>query len=340
MLPLRFVPYHQLDGIPNAVVDGSAGAGTLLTLSHWPGSPTPAELLADLSAEIAFKALAEPHRFDPIDAVSNNHFDQDGVCGVYALIDPHAALERQAKVIDVAAAGDFGVVTHREAARIAMALAAYDSERSPIAAELAGLAYPEVCGLLYQHTLPLMTDLLDHPERWQHLWAEEDAHLQEGLDAIAAGVVTIEEHPAVDLAVVTVPDDWGERVAHRFTQSRLAALHPMAINSSTACLRVLVRQGRRYHLELRYETWVMLVSRRPLPRPDLRTLVAHLDERERGGARWEADAPGSLTPQLRLTSSAATADEIESSIAPEEFTALLIEFLATAPAAWDPFATR
>ena len=60
MLPLRFVPYHRLDGMPNVIVDGSATAGTVLTLSHWPGSPTPVEARDDLSAQIALHALGHP----------------------------------------------------------------------------------------------------------------------------------------------------------------------------------------------------------------------------------------------------------------------------------------
>ena len=82
MLPLRFVPEPLTTGIPNVVVDGSPNGDTVLTLSHWPGMPTPPELRDDLSAQIAFHALAEPQRFDGVDAVTNNHFDQDGLTSV------------------------------------------------------------------------------------------------------------------------------------------------------------------------------------------------------------------------------------------------------------------
>ncbi|MBK9970649.1 MAG: hypothetical protein IPP16_07900 [Acidimicrobiaceae bacterium] len=79
MSTLRFVPEHAIAGIPNVVVDGSPNADTVLTLSHWPGSPTPPELRDDLSAQIAFRALSEPERFAGVEAVTNNHFDQDGI---------------------------------------------------------------------------------------------------------------------------------------------------------------------------------------------------------------------------------------------------------------------
>ena len=57
---MRYVPYGQLAGQPHVVLDGSATAGTALVLSHWPGSPTPRELAADLSTEIAFRYVERP----------------------------------------------------------------------------------------------------------------------------------------------------------------------------------------------------------------------------------------------------------------------------------------
>jgi hypothetical protein len=61
---MRFVPFHQLDGQPHVVVDGGPTDGTRLTLSHWPASPTPVDLLDDLSAQIAFRALERPGLLD------------------------------------------------------------------------------------------------------------------------------------------------------------------------------------------------------------------------------------------------------------------------------------
>lgn len=49
--------------MPNIVVDGSPNAGTVLTLTHWPGIAQPARLGADLSAEMAFRYLGAPAIF-------------------------------------------------------------------------------------------------------------------------------------------------------------------------------------------------------------------------------------------------------------------------------------
>jgi hypothetical protein len=335
VLPLHFVAYDDLGDTPNVVVDGAAAASTRLTLSHWPGSPTPPEVRDDLSAQIAFHALEHPHWFDGIDVVSNNHFDQDGLASAYALIDPPAARARRDLVIDVARAGDFGTFTDRDAARVAMALAAYEYvEHSPLGSTRLKGSYTNTTALLYRELLPRFTEMLDHPDRDRALWEREDEHLGESLDAIERGVVRIEEHAALDLAVVTVPEQWSARPTHRFTQEWSEAVHPMAVNNSTGRLRILLVQGRRSRLELRYETWVMFVSRPVLRRPDLRPLAVELSAAEPQGARWEADPPGALTPQLRLAGGA------ESALPPEQVRTRIERFLATAVDAWDPFAPR
>jgi hypothetical protein len=190
-----------------------------------------------------------------------------------------------------------------------------------------------VCARLYVEALPLLPEMLDHPQHFRALWQDEDAHLGASLDAIARGVVRIEDRPDVDLAIVTVPETWAPHDASRFTQRRSAPLHPVAVNSSTDRLRVLVVHGADYQLELRYESWVMLTSRAPLPRPDLRDLAPRLSERESGDARWTASAPGALTPRLEVVGG-------HSDLAPDVVVDEITRFLAGAPAAWDPFAPR
>ena len=69
---LHYVPYDQLEGRANVAVDGSPAAGTVLSLSHWPGIGSPAEFAADLSAEMAFLYLGVFDRHDGATAVSNN----------------------------------------------------------------------------------------------------------------------------------------------------------------------------------------------------------------------------------------------------------------------------
>lgn len=326
--PLKFVRFDALDGIANVIVDGSAGPSTRLVLSHWPGSATPDDLADDLSAQIALRALDRPELFEGIEAVSNNHFDQDGLMSIYALVDPDGAPARRELVIDVARAGDFGWFESRDAARISMTIAAFgEADRSPL--DPATFSDADPTGALYEECLARLPDLLDDVARHRALWETEDAHLDESMRAIAEGTVTIDEHPDADLAIVRVPEAWARRTVHRFTTEWSRAVHPMAINSATRRFRVLVVQGRLAQLECRYETWVRFRSRPFTPRPDLRLLAADLNARE-GSARWHADPPGALAPIL------GSAADDESTLDPDVLVATITDWLRTAAPAWDP----
>src|ERR1700679_1499618 len=130
---MKFVPYHKLDGISNIIVDGPATGGTILTLSHWPKTPTPPALKADLSAGIVFNYLDQPDHHVETDAVSNNHFDEDGLVGLWTMLNPEKALERRAAILDVAGAGDFGTYKDRDSARISFVISAWTQpDSSPL----------------------------------------------------------------------------------------------------------------------------------------------------------------------------------------------------------------
>ncbi len=327
--PLEYVPYGDLAGRANVIVDGSAAEGTVLCLSHWPGTPTPPELQADLSAEMAFRYLRSFDRHGGARLVSNNHFDQDGLVSVFALTDPGAALAHEALLIDVAAAGDFGTYRHRDAARASMAIAAFaDPARSPLAAALDDTVDPT--GLLYTELLPLLVELATAPDHFAELWADEDATLTASERCVAERV-DIDEVPALDLAVVTVPEDAPDTGGHRFGSDWSAGLHPMALHNATERLALLVVRGRRYELVYRYETWVQLRSRPLRQRVDLGPLATRLTELEGAGAVWRADPPGNLTAALTLPAG------VESSLEPTRFRSLVEHHLGTAPPAWDPF---
>src|ERR1019366_1612838 len=102
----HFVPYDQLNSSPNIIVDGAATTGPVLTLSHWPKSGTPAALRRDTSAEIVFAYLDSPDLYAQADAVSNNHFDEDGLVGIFALTNLSTAEKYRDLLTDAANAGD------------------------------------------------------------------------------------------------------------------------------------------------------------------------------------------------------------------------------------------
>lgn len=317
-MTMRFVPYDELGDEPNVIVDGSGTASTVLTLSHWPGSRVPSSLAADLSAEIVVRYLEQPDHHVDVDAVSNNHFDQDGLMGVWALVEPEGALAHRDLVIDVARAGDFTWSHGRDAARIAFTIGSLLDRRT-------------ASGDPYEEFLPLVPQLLDDIGSFRDLWVDEDAFLDATNGAIDGGDITIEEHPSLDLAVVTTPPQ-PERSYHRFTQHRKAPLHPMAVFNRTDMTRIAYLCDRSYAVELRYESVVQFVSRRILPRPDLTPLADRLNQHESSGGRWRFESIGSLTPLLRLDFAEA------SSLAPTAFLDQLLAFFPDAVPAWDPWA--
>jgi hypothetical protein len=106
------------------------------------------------------------------------------------------------------------------------------------------------------------------------------------------------------------------------------------VHNRTGMLRVATIAGTSYDVALRYETWVQIVSRRPMPRVDLTPLADRLNERETSGGTWDFDGVGAITPSLHLDGAEA------SSIPPADFLDQLTAFLATAPPAWDPYSPR
>ena len=235
---------------------------------------------------------------------------------IYALTHPEHALAHRELLEDLAAAGDFGTFRHRDAARASMVIAAQegtDEER-------------------YERMLAVLPDLLADVDRWRDVWAEEDAQLDGSLAALGSGEVVIREDTAIDLAVVDFRDTHQRWSGHRFTHQRFEDIHPMALNNATDCFTVFLARGRHYRVVQRYETWVQFRSRRPQPRVDLRTLADELTAAEPGAARWVADAPDDLSPQLTLV------DGDESGIERADVLARVGRHLAGAPAAWDPYA--
>ena len=328
----RFVPYHQLNSSPNIIVDGAATTGTVLTLSHWPKSGTPVELKRDTSAQIVFAYLDFPGAYAHADAVSNNHFDEDGLVGIFTLTAPSTAEKYRDLLMDVASAGDFGVYKRRDAARIAFVLSACaDSNTSPLPKELFEMPYLQMAGRLYEYLLEVLPRLLTNLGDYKHLWEAEDATLSASEALVENGEITFDEKPGLDMAVISIPEDLRPKPAHRFTQPRLTECHPFALHNRTNCSRLLIVQGQHMEFHYRYESWVQLASRRPPARVDLRDLARELNEDETSQGRWVFDGVDRITPRLHLEGSYTTS--LSAAVVRER----LERHLSKGPAAWDPY---
>jgi hypothetical protein len=329
---MQYLPYAQVRSVPNVIVDGARTDNTLLTLSHWPKSGTPAELSGDTSTEIVFNYLDSPKSHVAADAVSNNHFDEDGLVGIFAMLEPSIAERQRPLLLDVAGAGDFGIFEHREAARITFTLSAYaDPETSPLPRDTFQRPYPALANELYVRLLELLPKLLTGVDEYRALWELEDARLTTSEELIEHGEITIEERPDLDLAIVRLPEDLTRHRVHRFTQQRLAECHPFALHNRTSCSRLLLLQGRRAEFQYRYEGWVQMASRRPAFRVDLFGLANELNQEEKAGGRWVFDGVDQITPRLHLEGTSTSSIPLESIVSRVE------QVLRTGPPAWNPY---
>src|SRR5262245_43511935 len=195
---MRFLPYPNAT-VPNVIVDGASNSHTVLTLSHWPKSGSPRELKADTSTAIVFNYLDAPAYHVDVDVVSNNHFDEDGLVGIFALLQPDLARRHRDLLVDVAQAGDFGVFNRRDAARIAFVLSAYaDPDSSPLPPDVFTRPYPVMAGELYIQLLDVLPKVITGVDDYRPLWEDADARLTASEKHIDQGLVTIEERPDLD----------------------------------------------------------------------------------------------------------------------------------------------
>jgi hypothetical protein len=344
------------------LVDGAARPGSVLTLSHWPQSPTPQALARDLSAQIVFAFLhATRGESAPLDgtagrggrgrsgdagiksaiaavrraeAVTNDHFDEDGVVSVLAMAEPDVALSHEGLLVEVASCGDFGVVRSRQAARIAFAIGPI-GEQAVEASEPGSLGERpgSWSGPRYRAVLERAVELIEHTEHFRQYWEQEDAAFAASLDDLRAGLVRIDEVPEVDLAVVTrlsgaVPAPGsGAATGHL----NAVALHEVALHSATSASRILVFHEGRCELYLRYEGWVRYMSRQVPRRPDLAPLAEQLSAAEPAGVRWAADGVGSLVTRMQPE------PDGETELDPAVICGVVVAYLQSAPPAWDPF---
>ena len=316
-----FVPEEDVRGAPNVVVDGARQEGTVLALSHWPASGTPAGLRADTSAEIVTRYLDADPAGPEVRTITINHYDEDGLLGIWLLLErPAPGSPERAMAVAAAEAGDFGVWSDPWAARIAIA-AMRMAERATtpfpeVGRALAGVGNGDPAGRLYRALLPRTGRLLSDPERYRMLWTADWERIETDQALLDTGDATLTEDISTDVAVVRTP----------------RPLHPMAVHPRTARMRVLtVLPDGTLTLTHRYETWVDFVSRPLTPRVDLAPLASRLQGREERPGRWLFEGVDVITPRLFLGGPGGA--PAPSAIGPERLLAELASVLAETRAA-------
>ena len=313
---MQYVPYGpELAGVPHVIVDGQGNDATVLALSHWPGNQTPPELKADSSTEIVLNYLRSSRRDEyrrDAEAVSNNHYDIDGLMSVWAMLSPEAALERADLLVAIGECGDFDRWSGAQATKVTCALHGLETlPSSPMHQRLAAVQDDlERTALQYREMLPMVPQLLDDIDHFEEYWRDEYRQVEVDREFLVNGEATVQESAELDVAV--------------FQLAR--PVHDMALYEQTQCSRVvLVIDEHRYDARYRYESWVELQSRRPPPRIDLRPFADLLQTFEGNPGEWEADEVQAIVPRLRLVGP--EGDTSPSSITPGLFVRLLAQYL-------------
>lgn len=308
----RFVSEHEAVGRPHIVVDGPTLPGTVLCLSHWPATAPPTETLGDTSADMVDRYLDLDASGDEIALITNNHFDEDGLFAAWLLLESPPPGPLRSRALAAAEAGDFHTWTEPEAVACALtAMAMVERETTPFSAVKRALADPvndELTAILYRTVLARTASLLADPERYGFLWHEPWQRIEADIASLDTGESTIEEHPELDLAVVT-----GPRLLSRY-----------AVYPRTRCMRVLARDADGLAvLRYRYETWIRYVSRELSPRVDLAPAAADLQPLDDDDGSWVFEGVAAATPRLyrcdprgRPVPSAIATDRLVASLGP------------------------
>jgi len=295
-LPLRIVATT----LPQPVisVDGAWGQPGL-NLSHWPGHTTPKALAHDLSTGVAlnFARLDRGERARLAEgcvAIANNHYDTDGCCAMFAVRRPESALEREAKLLEAAEAGDFFRTPSDHAFRLdAVITNLADPARSPWADRFRGLDDTAKHTLLATEVVERMPSMLDGDlAAFADLWRPEAEDLAEDRAALAGAAR--DEIVHLDHCV------WEGPAGIAFDPGR------HALFGSTKADRILAigrpAGGATYRFLLSTLSWFDLVSRKTLPRPDLAALASRLNEAEGTApdapAAWRSQDVATPTPEL------------------------------------------
>ncbi len=269
-----------------------------LNLSHWPGNATPAELKRDLSTQVvfAFDRLPPERRAELARgavAISNNHYDTDGLCAIFALRFPERALAIEGRLVDIARAGDFFETPDERSFQIDLVLnGLVDAARSPWRARFSGLSDRERRETVMRDAVAVLDEIVTGDlDRFADLWRAELERFRADRAALAAA--SRDDIAHLDLCVFTARSPGFDPGRH-------------ALFGSTGADRVFAigehKTGATYRFVIGTHSWFDLASRRPLARPDLAGLAARLNELENSSpaaeVSWRHQATITPSPEL------------------------------------------
>ncbi|NJO31943.1 MAG: hypothetical protein HC869_01205 [Rhodospirillales bacterium] len=321
----EFVTWRQCVQRPNIAVDSYPNAGSVLTLSHWPSAPTIAGVHGDTSTDLVASYLGTNVGQPDVDIVTSSHFDVDSMASLFLLTHASIGDAMVHALRDAAFSNDFLRFTSLKSLKIASALDALtEPARALYQAAIGDASIGDRQAAMINDVIAEMPRVIESVEDYETLWSDAVQTFTRSRESLQRTVTCVQEHDHVDLAAFTLSEEprrgslglpyWG--------------LAPMAFHERSSASTLLLRSpGRHYQVNMRYESWVRFESRKIYERRDLGGLLAYLNNRD-GDGDWLFDGVQQMMPCLR--------NRKASSIAPDSFSNLIIQFLENAPAAWRP----
>ncbi|QCR21277.1 DUF6687 family protein [Pontibacter sp. SGAir0037] len=291
MMQRKFIPFSELRQQKAIVVDSTHANGFML--SHWRGTPTPAEIRDDTSAAIVLHALRLSLPELDLPYVTANHFDIDGFIGVWSLLHPELALENEELLRQMALIGDFRELDlNHPLAGEALKLVCWINARErdlfypPFGAEQ--LPEPEVtlCPKKFTYFLREFERVLQDPDWEKGVWEDEVADALLGYREMYSPKTKLSRFPGIGLLVIETPHP----------------VHYYGLFSRTKGFDMVLTcyDQNRYELEYKYTTWVDIASRPTLPRLPMAPLAEKLNKLEKSDRSWTYESVTETGPLLRL----------------------------------------
>lgn len=286
-----FIPFTEVKNRPAIIVDSLHPNG--LVLAHWRGAVNPLGTADDTSAGIVLNALQKQIPGLDLPFVTANHFDIDGFVGVWSILHPEEALQKEAVLRQMAVIGDFRELDlAHPAADTALKLVCWlnkvEKEKfyPPFGADELEENEVEASVPKFYYFLKAFGDVLRHPEAYKVDWEEEYNQVLTDYEIIHSPATRVVRFPEIGLVQLQTPEP----------------VHYYALFSRSIGFDIVLAQycHNRYELEYKYTTWVDIVSRETLPRLPLKPLADLLQTLETSGYSWTAENVTDTGPILRL----------------------------------------
>ncbi len=318
---MEFVPYPMADASRCIIVDGQLTGA--FPLSHWRGTNIHPHLEDDTSAAIVLNAIQQQIPQLNLPQVTANHYDIDGLVGVWSLLHPLEAMKLDTLLKNIALIGDFREVepdNPQSLQALKIVLTLNKLEKDKFYAPFAEKQETEACVSKFQTFIPLFTKLLHNTDAFSNQWKLDWEETIRGISI--ARQAKIKNVSSIRLTIIELPEPLSY---YAFTW--LAKDSDMILT---------IYPNNCYELEYRYTTWVDAAKRKVFPRMHLEPLAEILNDQEKSAHRWWVEDILDTGPILRLGNEALSKAErfddpqhrkiFSSSILPETFIRIISDY--------------